>query len=115
MDFTDQTMESAKRHIRRYRAIAGTATATLIIGTVFYHFVEHLRWLDGLYFSVMTLTTIGFGDFSPRTDGGKIFTMVYVIFGIGIIAALANNLVKTASARRFIRLQKPKEDEQIEP
>ncbi len=46
------------------------------VGTTFYHFVEGWRWLDSLYFCVITLATVGYGDFSPRTDLGKVFTMI---------------------------------------
>ena len=46
---------------------------------------QGLDWLDALYFSVVTLTTVGYGDFSPQTDIGKIFTIIYIIGGIGII------------------------------
>jgi voltage-gated potassium channel len=62
----------------------------LTAGTVFYHFVENLRWIDGLYFSVVTLTTIGYGDFTPQTDIGKIFTIVYIFYGLGVIFAFMN-------------------------
>jgi hypothetical protein len=41
--------------------------------------------VDALYFSVVTLTTVGYGDFAPQTDLGKLFTAVYVRLGIGIL------------------------------
>lgn len=62
----------------------------LFSGTVFYTQVEHWRVLDSLYFSVTTLTTIGFGDFSPKTDIGKIFTIFYIFIGIGAILGFIN-------------------------
>lgn len=62
--------------------------STLIIGSTYYHIVEGWRVLDALYFSVSALTTVGFGDFSPQTDAGKIFTMIYEILGIGIMVGL---------------------------
>ncbi|NQZ79176.1 MAG: two pore domain potassium channel family protein, partial [Ekhidna sp.] len=37
-------------------------------------------------------TTIGFGDFAPQTDEGKLFTIVYIIIGVGIILAFINTL-----------------------
>ena len=58
---------------------------TLASGTVFYHNIEGWGWLDSLYFSVITLTTVGYGDLSPSTDIGKIFTMVYIFVGLGIL------------------------------
>jgi len=59
-------------------------------GTLFYHDVEGWRWLDALYFSVVTITTVGYGDLSPHTDIGKVFTMVYLLVGIGVLLGFVN-------------------------
>lgn len=59
----------------------------LSIGTLFYHNIENLRYLDALYMSAMTLTTVGFGDFAPKTDIGKLFTVLYVFSGVGIMGS----------------------------
>ena len=55
---------------------------------MFYRFVEDLVWVDSIYFSVITLTTVGYGDFSPTTTTGKVFTIFYVLAGIGIFVAV---------------------------
>ncbi len=78
-----------------------TAVAALGTGTVFYHHVENLKWLDSIYFSVITLTTVGYGDITPHTDAGKIFTIFYVLIGIGVIAGTANYLLRHALNRRW--------------
>lgn len=62
----------------------------LLSGTIFYSQVEQWRALDALYFSVTTLTTIGFGDFTPKTDIGKIFTIFYIFIGIGTLLGFIN-------------------------
>ena len=62
-------------------AIAAFLVA-IIIGAVIYSGIEGWRFLDSLYFTVMTITTIGFGDFVPITDAGKIFTIFFSFFGI---------------------------------
>ena len=48
------------------------------------------RWpiIDSLYFSVVTFTTVGYGDLCPSTDAGKLFTIFYSFAGISIIGAL---------------------------
>ncbi len=74
------------------RSVLGVAAVVIATGTVFYRLVEDLRWIDSLYFSVITLTTVGYGDISPATDAGKVFTMVYVVVGIGIFVALVTEI-----------------------
>ena len=63
----------------------------LTVGMFFYHGAEELSYLAALYFSVMTLTTVGYGDIHPVTPIGKIFTICYVLLGIGVISALIVN------------------------
>ena len=69
-----------------FRGILAAALGVLIGGMIFYMVEEGWSWVDALYFCVTTLTTIGFGDPSPTTDLSKIFTVCYVILGIGIVA-----------------------------
>jgi voltage-gated potassium channel len=58
--------------------------ALLCVGGVFYHNVEGWKYVDSVYFSAITMTTIGYGDFSPQTDTGKIFTIFFALSSIGI-------------------------------
>jgi len=57
----------------------------IFIGTVSYNAVEGWDLLDALYATIVTLSTVGYGDFFPRSEAGKIFTVVFVIFGVGIM------------------------------
>lgn len=68
-----------------YRGLLITSIVILGVGTVAYHFIEGWSWIDALYFSVITLTTIGYGDLSPQTDVGKLFTIFYILLGLGMI------------------------------
>ena len=81
------------------RVLFITTVIVILIGTVFYHAVEDLKWLDAVYFSVITLTTVGYGDITPQTDAGKLFTIIYIITGIGIIFAFINALYDIRSKR----------------
>jgi voltage-gated potassium channel len=53
-------------------------------GTFIYSYLEGWNYIDSLYFTVVTVTTIGYGDFFPKTNIGKIFTMFFSFFGIGM-------------------------------
>ncbi len=75
-----------------YLAVGGL----LGTGTVFYAVVEHWSILDALYFSVTTLTTVGFGDPVPQTGLGKAFTIIYVLAGVGLLLAFANAVLSEA-------------------
>lgn len=54
----------------------------IVAGTIVYHNLEGWRILDSVYFTVATVTTVGYGDFVPHTDTGKIFTIFFSFFGI---------------------------------
>jgi voltage-gated potassium channel len=69
------------------------------IGTVFYKIVEHWTWLDAFYFSVIALTTVGFGDVTPETRLGKLFTVAYIVIGIGIFFVVINSIARIAVER----------------
>nr|WP_286193752.1 potassium channel family protein [Tropicibacter sp. R16_0] len=67
----------------------------ILWASVFYRLVEGWSWLDSIYFSVVTISTVGFGDFSPETAAGKIFTMFYILVGLGIFVAAATTIANT--------------------
>lgn len=70
---------------KEYAKLMSVTLSTIVFGTVMYSYIEGWNWIDSLYFSVITLTTIGYGDVAPVTNAGKLFTIVYIIFGLGII------------------------------
>lgn len=72
------------------RSVLGIAATVIGTGALFYRFVEEMSWVDAFYFSVVTVSTVGYGDISPTTTAGKIFTMVYVVVGIGVFVALVS-------------------------
>lgn len=85
------------RSLSRDESARGLLTLALTLiggGAVFYHQVEDLSWVDSFYFTVITLTTVGYGDISPQTTAGKIFTMFYVLIGIGILVALITEVAR---------------------
>jgi voltage-gated potassium channel len=76
------------------KILALAAIAVIGIGSVVYMFLEGWSALDAVYFCVVTLATIGFGDLVPTTDAGKAFTILYILSGLGIVAAFISELAK---------------------
>src|SRR4051794_19482360 len=54
----------------------------VILGTVGFHHLEEQPYFDSLYLTIVTLTTVGYGDIVPHTAGGKAFTMILVLCGV---------------------------------
>ncbi len=68
--------------------LLGVVLLLLLSGAQIYHRLEGWGYLDALYFTVITLTTVGYGDFAPQTNLGKIFSMLYILLGLGVLGAL---------------------------
>jgi voltage-gated potassium channel Kch len=68
--------------------------------TVFYTWVERWSVLDSLYFTVVTLTTVGYGDFAPSSPLSRGFTIILILTGVGFILAFLNFLVARTVERR---------------
>jgi len=83
-----------------FRTLLALVVSLLVSGTVFFTLVEGWSVLDSFYFSVTTLTTVGFGDPAPATAAGKIFTILYIFVGLGVIGGFINVLAKDTFARQ---------------
>ena len=67
---------------------------TLLSGsTLFYSNVEGWSLIDALYFSVMTMSTIGYGDLAPTKDISKLFTIFFAFLSIGVFVSLNAKVV----------------------
>lgn len=95
-------------HDPEFRALLVIYGGLLAIGTVFYARFEGWAVLDALYFCVVTLATIGYGDMAPRTPIGKAFTIVYVLIGAGVFVAVAAKLAMGVIATAYaVKTQDP--------
>lgn len=63
-----------------------------VAGTFGYHYIEGWSFIESLYTTVITLATVGYGDFHPEQMSGRIFTIVLIIFGVGAMAYTINEL-----------------------
>jgi len=80
------------------KVIVVWATAHIVLGTLMYMWLEGWSPVDALYFSVVTLATVGFGDLHPTSAVSKLFTVLYILFGLGVLAAFISELTKQRAA-----------------
>ncbi len=88
------------KHDEEFRILLVLLLSILIGGTCFYWHVEGWSVIDALYFCVMTMSTIGYGELAPTTPLSKIFTIVYSILSIGLFAAVLAKMVIEAVSRK---------------
>jgi voltage-gated potassium channel Kch len=86
------------------RALLIMALVVLAVGVVFYVNVEHWSLVDAIYFCVVTLGTVGYGDITPATDAGKLFTVFYILFGLAVIGGFFATLGRLIDPQRFLAL-----------
>jgi voltage-gated potassium channel len=101
----------AWRRDPQFRSLVILVIFTLLGGTVFYSQVEGWSAVDAFYFSVTTLTTVGFGDLAPTTTLGKLFTVVYIFTGLSIILGFIDTVAKETLDRRTSRRRAREEPE----
>ena len=58
---------------------------TLIIGVLGYKVIADYTWIDALYMTVITVTTVGFGEVNPLTPEAKLFTVILILCSVVIV------------------------------
>ncbi len=98
---TPARREAAVRRIETgspwWRLAFGGASfvALLTFGVVGYVVIEGWSFIDALYMTVTTVTTVGFREVQPLGDGGRIFTIFLVLFGVGVALYILTAVVQT--------------------
>jgi voltage-gated potassium channel len=73
---------SSPRFFSPFRIPLGLLAVTVVYGTVGYWALEGWSWLDSLYMTVITLTTVGYREVQPLDAGGQVFTISVLLFGV---------------------------------
>jgi len=74
----------AGNHRRILFALAAVAIA-IGFGAAGFYLIEGWSILDSLYVSAQTVTTVGYGDLTPATRNGRIFSTIFMLVGVGIV------------------------------
>ena len=69
----------------RVRLVLLAVFAAIVLGTTMFHVLEGWSILDSLYVTAQTVTTVGFGDLTPRTPYGRAFAVIFMLVSVGVV------------------------------
>lgn len=72
----------------KIRIIVSTLIALIAGGTVLFHWLEPFTWIQAFYFTVTTMTTVGYGDLTPSNDVTRLFVSFYILIAVSLYVSL---------------------------
>lgn len=90
--------------MNQLKMAVGYILCVVTIGVIGFASIEHLPWLDAIYLTITTISTVGYGDVVPVTAAGKIFTILFIICGVGT-AGYTLTLILSIIIERHIKDQ----------
>ena len=90
---------------RRFALAVSLVAAMTVIGAAGYRLIEHLSILDSFYMSVITISTVGFGEVKPLSPAGRLFTIGLIVTGVGsaiYLFSVIGELVVEGRLREFL-------------
>jgi voltage-gated potassium channel len=73
-------------------------------GTIGFHFIEGQPWTVSFYWTFVTIGTVGYGDYSPKTTLGMFFAVSLIVLGIGTFALAVDSLVNLIFKRQQMKI-----------
>jgi len=85
------------------------------VGVLGFSFIFE-RWSvrDAIYFSVVTFSTVGYGDINPESDGGKMFSCFFALLGIGIIGIALGYVGQNLIQAQMLAMQRKSQDDDVD-
>ena len=84
----------------RFRLYLGFFTTLLILGVLGFMVFENLSLVDSIYFSIVTMATVGYGDIHPQSAIGKILALILIVGGVGTFLGLVASITDIFLKRR---------------
>jgi voltage-gated potassium channel len=84
---------SVKRNIRSLLAFVSLLVSLMLLYSILFHYValhegQRHSWISGLYWTVVTMTTLGYGDIVFHSDLGRLFSTVVLLSGVLFLLVL---------------------------
>jgi hypothetical protein len=77
---------AAQRFTRVCMASFSEIVAIVALSTVFFKYNEGWSWVDAFYWSIVTITTVGYGDLTPTKETSRMFSAVYMVLAVVVVA-----------------------------
>ena len=90
----------------RFRIYLVVLLSVMVLGTIGFSYVEQVSFIDSLYYSIVTVATVGYGDIHPTTGIGKLLAVLLIISGVGTflgVIANATDILLSRHEKRFRR------------
>jgi len=85
-----------------HRVALALLILVLAATVAFSYFEKNLGIFDALWWSVVTVTTVGYGDISPATPGGRMVGIVLMMMGIGFLGVLTASIASILIEKKFM-------------
>jgi len=87
----------------RLRIAIALFSVLMFTGIMGYHLIEGWSMLDSLYMTVITLSSVGYGEVHPLDRSGKIFSIGLIVFGVGVVAWGLSTTIEVLTSEHGIR------------
>jgi voltage-gated potassium channel len=84
----------------------GMLLLTILLGTAGYILIENFSFLEALYMTVITISTVGFAEVKSLSDEGRIFTIILILVNLGLFTYFVTLLTRFFSDGEFTKLYK---------
>ncbi|MBN1369480.1 MAG: two pore domain potassium channel family protein [Dehalococcoidaceae bacterium] len=95
-----------KTMILRLASLFALLSALALVGAFAFMITEDIGFFDALYFTVVTISTVGYGDISPQTTAGRFLAMGMVVLGVAIFLAVVAEVAQLLLSTRQEKLRK---------
>lgn len=99
--------------VKKIALISALVFVIIFAGSLGYYFLEDYSWLDAVYMTAITLTTTGFGEVVPLTSKGKMFTIVLLLMGVGVVTYSISQMVSYVASIDFSQRRRKKMEKKI--
>lgn len=84
--------------------VAFGVIGTYFLGTTGHNFNENMNLINAIYFTIITLSTVGYGDIIPLTPIAKMFVVTLIVFGMGAFLTALTSISSDLASKRILSL-----------